>query len=94
VKFADPPVQGSATRDRRTGEIILKLVNPEFAPQTLPIEIEGVTSLEPTAEMITLAGRRDETNSISHSRNVVPVTSMLDGVKPVSPARCRGTAWS
>jgi alpha-N-arabinofuranosidase len=82
VKFADTPVQGSATRDSRTGEIILKLVNPEFAPQTLPIEIEGVTSLAPTAEMITLAGSPEDTNSITRPRNVVPVTTTLRGVKP------------
>jgi len=75
-------VQGSATRDSKTGEIIVKLVNPELTPQTLPIEIKGVTSLGSKATVITLAGKPEDTNSISHPRNVVPVATTLNGIKP------------
>jgi alpha-N-arabinofuranosidase len=82
LKAADTSVQGSATRDSKTGEIILKLVNPEPAPQTLPIEIKGVASLNPKATAITLAGKPEATNSIRHPKNVVPITATLDDVKP------------
>jgi alpha-N-arabinofuranosidase len=75
-------VQGCATRDSQTGEIIIKLVNPEVTPQSLSIEIKGVTSLKSKATVITLQGSSEDTNSISHPRNVVSVTTTLSGVKP------------
>ncbi|MEO7932609.1 MAG: alpha-L-arabinofuranosidase C-terminal domain-containing protein [Chthoniobacterales bacterium] len=79
----ETPVQGSATRDSKTGEIILKLVNPELTPQSLPIEIKGVSSLESKVMVITLAANPEETNSISQPRKVAPVTTTLNGVKRV-----------
>ena len=36
VTFTNTSVQGCATRDSQTGEIIVKLVNPEVTPQSLP----------------------------------------------------------
>ena len=75
-------VQGSATRDSKTGEIILKLVNPQPTEESLTIEIKGVHALDPEAGAITLAGAPEDTNSISHPRNVVPVASTMGGVKP------------
>jgi alpha-L-arabinofuranosidase len=82
VAPVETPVQGSATRDSKTGEIIVKLVNPELVPQTLPIEIKGVASLEPTATVTTLTAKPEDTNSIRSPKNVVPVTTALNGVKP------------
>jgi len=82
VTFADSSVQGCATRDSRTGEIIIKLVNPESTPQSLPIEIKGVGSVSSKAVVITLSGSPEDTNSISHPRNVTPVTTTLSGVQP------------
>jgi alpha-N-arabinofuranosidase len=82
VTFSNTSVQGCATRDSQTGEIIVKLVNPELTPQSLPIEIKGVTALASKATVITLAGNPEDTNSSSHPINVVPVTTTLSGVKP------------
>jgi alpha-L-arabinofuranosidase len=82
VTFANTSVQGCATRDSQTGEIIVKLVNPEVTPQSLPIEIKGATSLASQATVITLTGAPEDTNSIRHPRNVVPVTTTISGVKP------------
>ena len=82
VTFAKSSIQGCATRDSKTGEIIVKLVNPELTPQSLPIEIKGVTALDSKATVITLAGNPEDANSTSHPRNVVPVTTTLRGVKP------------
>jgi alpha-N-arabinofuranosidase len=78
----ETPVQGSATRDSQTGEIILKLVNPQPVDETLSIDIRGVASLASTAGMITLSGSPEDTNSIKRPRNVVPVTTALHDVKP------------
>jgi alpha-N-arabinofuranosidase len=85
VTPASTPVQGSATRDRRTGEIFVKLVNPQATDETLNLEIGGVKSLAPTAEMTTLSGSPEDTNSINRPRNVVPVTTTLREVRPQFP---------
>lgn len=82
VTFTNTSVQGCATRDSKTGEIIIKLVNPEVTPQPLPIEIKGVTSVESKATVITLSASPEDTNSIRRPKNVVPVTTTLSGVKP------------
>jgi alpha-N-arabinofuranosidase len=82
VTPSDTSVQGCATRDSQKGEIIVKLVNPELTPQSLSIEIKGVTSLASKATVITLAGNPEDTNSITHPTNVVPVTTTLRGIKP------------
>jgi alpha-N-arabinofuranosidase len=82
VTFSGTSVQGCATRDSQTGEIIVKLVNPESTPQSLPIEIKGVTSLKSKATVITLSASPEDTNSIRRPRNVVPVTTTLSGIKP------------
>jgi len=79
---ADTSIQGSATRDSLTGEMILKLVNPQPAAVTLNLQIKGVASLRLKATVITLSGCPEDTNSIQHPRNVVPVTTALSGVKP------------
>jgi len=75
-------VQGSATRDSRTGEIFLKLVNPLPTMEPLRLELKGVASLAATATVITLAGSPEDTNSIDRPRNVLPVTTTLRGVSP------------
>jgi alpha-L-arabinofuranosidase len=75
-------VQGSTTRDSKTGEIFLKLVNSQPTAEPLNIEIKGVASLASQASAITLAGFPEDTNSINRPRNVLPVTTTVSGVKP------------
>jgi alpha-N-arabinofuranosidase len=72
--------QGSATRDSKTGEIILKLVNPKPTGEPLYIEFKGVASLSSEGTAITLAGSPEDINSISRPRNVLPVTNALHHV--------------
>ena len=75
-------VQGCATWDAKTGEIFLKLVNPQATAEPLKIEINGVASLASKAHAIVLAGNLEGSNSITQPRKVVPVTSTVRGVKP------------
>jgi alpha-L-arabinofuranosidase len=82
VTTASTQIQGSATRDSRTGDIFVKLVNPQATDETINLEISGVKSLAGTAKMTTLSGSPEDTNSIKHPRNVIPVTTTLQGVKP------------
>ncbi len=75
-------VQGSATRDRKSGEIFVKLINPQATDETVTLEINGAKSLAATAEMTTLTGSPEDTNSLNRPRNVMPVKTTLRGVKP------------
>jgi alpha-N-arabinofuranosidase len=74
---ADSKLHGSATRDSRDGTLYLKLVNPEDVPRSLDIEVRGVRRLARRAEIETLSGALDATNSIENPRAVVPVASRL-----------------
>lgn len=73
-------IQSSATRDSKTGEINLKLVNPQAKAEVLRIHLNGVSTVKPTATAITLAAKPDATNSISDPNNVVPATSTANNV--------------
>jgi alpha-N-arabinofuranosidase len=79
---AETSVQGCATRDRSTGAIFVKLVNPATNSVSLSVAIDGVSSLASTATAITLAANPDDSNSISQPKQVVPVTKTIRGVKP------------
>jgi alpha-N-arabinofuranosidase len=83
VASAETSVQGSATRDSQTGEIILKLVNPHPTAESLNIEIKGVSSLDSKADAITLAGNPEDINSITEPKKVIPVTTTVRHLKPV-----------
>jgi alpha-N-arabinofuranosidase len=74
-------IQGSATRDSRTGEIIIKLVNAKPAAEPVVIQLNGVTSLGSKGTAITLSGRPEDSNSITLPRNIVPVTTPLEHIK-------------
>jgi alpha-N-arabinofuranosidase len=75
-------VQGCATRDSKTGEIIVKLVNPQTNAVPLKIEISGVASLASEATAITLSGNPDDSNSITQPKKIVPIAKTVRGVKP------------
>jgi alpha-N-arabinofuranosidase len=79
---AGTSVQGCATRDSRTGEIFLKLVNPATNAVSLNVEIKGATSLASKATVITLAANPDDSNSITQPKRVVPVTKTFPGIGP------------
>ncbi len=76
-------LQGSVTRDSKTGTVYVKLVNPQATAQSLQIELKGLRTLAPTAEVETLSADRAATNSLADPRKVFPVSSTLSGVKPV-----------
>ena len=75
-------VQGCATRDSKTGEIFIKVVNPQATAETLNIEINGVASVASKGSAIVLAGNPDDSNSITEPRKIIPVTTTIRGIKP------------
>jgi len=77
VAWLETSVQGAATRNSKTGEIFLKLVNPQPNAESLKIELKGLASLASKASATTLAGNPEDTNSIRDPRNVIPVTTTV-----------------
>jgi alpha-L-arabinofuranosidase len=82
VQASDTSIQAAATRDRKTGEIFIKLVNPEPKPELLQVELKGIASLASKGSVITLAANPEETNSIEHPKTVVPTTTTLVRPQP------------
>jgi alpha-N-arabinofuranosidase len=82
VGATETSVQGAATRDSRTREIFIKLINPQPRPESLQIELKGIAPLASKASVITLAAAPEETNSIEHPQNVVPVITTLARLQP------------
>ena len=89
---AETSVQGCATRDSQTGEIFLKLVNPQTNAVPLNIEINGVAALASKGTAITLAGNPEDSNSITQPKKIVPLTTRCAASNPYSPTPCRRTA--
>src|SRR6185369_11789741 len=46
ITSSDTAVQGSATRDSKTGEFFIKLVNPQPTEESLRVEIKGIPSVD------------------------------------------------
>ena len=80
---ANPPLHYSVTKDARTGEIFLKIVNTQSAPMPVNITLRGIKSLASEATAITLsAPDSDDSNAINAPDHVVPVTTTLRDLKP------------
>ena len=70
------------TKDSKTGALTIKMVNVTETPQTTAITIDGAPGLAPIGNAITLAGKPEETNSITDRTHLVPVQSEVQGVGP------------
>ena len=74
-----PSLYASATRDDKTGEIILKAVNPAANAEPAEIELIGLSRVESEAKTITLAGDDlDEVNSMDEPGKISPVESRFE----------------
>ena len=82
TEVANSSVQGCATRDSRSEELFIKLVNPLPAAEQLNIQLKGVKSLAPSATALTLRGDPDDSNSITAPRKIVPEETTVRDLKP------------
>jgi len=88
----NPKLFFDATRDSRTGKIILKLVNSLGTPQPVKVEISGVAAVEAEGEAVVLkADRPDDTNSIQEPDKSFPSRKRWTGSERTSPANSRPT---
>jgi alpha-L-arabinofuranosidase len=83
-----PRVYASAARDEKTGEIILKVVNPGGEPTEVAIQLDGVAQVPGSAHATVLTGARDDlVNSFDQPAAVAPVTETVSGIGPAFQRR-------
>jgi alpha-L-arabinofuranosidase len=82
VTITGTPLLTSVTRQRKTGVIFVKHVNPDTTPQTVTVTLQGVRTVAPTATVTTLAAAPEATNALEKPVEVMPVTKKISGVKP------------
>ena len=82
ASLAGSPLHYSVTRDRKSGALTVKLVNPQASPQTVRIDVKGVRGVKSSATETVLAALPTETNSMEAPEKVVPATRKVSGVKP------------
>ncbi len=76
-----PTVFYSATKDSKTGNIYLKVVNTLGKEQSVQIKLNGDVKLAKEATLVEVKGEKPEdTNSITDPENIVPVTTQIKGV--------------
>jgi alpha-L-arabinofuranosidase len=72
----------SAARDEKTGEVIVKVVNPGGTATQASISLPGIARLQPTGQAITLAGNLSDEDSMGTPAQVLPLTTPVSGVGP------------
>lgn len=71
----------SATRDRKSGIVYLKIVNTAGASRRVQVQISGAKKIHPKAEAVVLAGATlEDTNSLERPRQVVPRVEKVEGL--------------
>jgi alpha-N-arabinofuranosidase len=79
-----PTLFYSATKDEKTGIVYLKVVNTTGKMQSITINLKGAAKISPNATLIVIKGNKPEdTNSVADPEKIVPVTSTINGIKPV-----------
>ena len=77
-----PGVFALGGRMDKSGQIILKAVNPGSTPLAATFRVEGASKIKPRARVITLAGNPNDENTLDDFNKVVPVESTFDGAAP------------
>lgn len=81
LQGAGPLLFYSVTRDTAHGRLYLKVVNASSTPQKIGIQLAGNGSVAGTATLTSLSGHSmEETNSLAHPQQIVPVKSTVRGV--------------
>ncbi len=69
------PLYATASRDEKTGEVIVKVVNVSTTPQTLKVDLSGATAR--FAKALVLTGEPTDENTLDAPRRVAPQESVL-----------------
>lgn len=70
-----------ATRDSQSGVIYLKLVNCSGSAQPIQVKLNGVPTIRPEGELVSLVGASlNDTNSIEDPKRIIPRTESVAGL--------------
>jgi alpha-N-arabinofuranosidase len=72
------PLYATASRDKATGEVILKLVNVTDEPIDAKIRIAGAGTIAAQAKAIVLTGERLDQNSVAEPTKIAPHEETID----------------
>jgi alpha-N-arabinofuranosidase len=67
----------TSSQDAKTGDVILKVVNPQTTAQTVEVDIKGVAMVNKSATQIVLTGDATAVNTVAKPENVSAVTSTI-----------------
>jgi len=76
-----PALFTSAVRDEKSGDMILKVVNPGDSASDVTIKLNGAGRLQPIGWATILAGAFIDENPVGKPASVVPRESMVSGVQ-------------
>jgi alpha-L-arabinofuranosidase len=77
-----PALFASAVRDEKTGETILKVVNPGSDARDATIKLSGVKDVVNSGKSTILSGNRLDENQVDQPATVVPRHGIVTGVAP------------
>ena len=76
-----PSVYAGSTRDKRTGDVIIKIVNFDDAPQSVRIDLQGVSKIGGSARGEILAGQPGDINTVDNPTNIFPKPFTINDVE-------------
>jgi len=82
---APSPIYTTASRDTKTGDIILKVVNVESEPKLVTVNLQGAKDVAKTATAIVLTGNPADMNSIEEPEKVAPKTVKVPNISNAFP---------
>lgn len=77
------PIYSTASRDEKTGDVIVKVINVSSGPQLLHVAMDGATRVEKTVTAQVLTGQPNDENTLDAPQLVAPRTVTLTGAAPV-----------
>nr|WP_129730324.1 alpha-L-arabinofuranosidase C-terminal domain-containing protein [Parabacteroides goldsteinii] len=81
--------------DKQTNEVVIKLVNGENTPWNTSINLSNMKSVQAEGTQITLSGvDPDDENSFANPEKVVPVETVLKGIKPSFEMVCQPNSFT
>lgn len=76
------PIFATASRDAKTGDVILKVVNVSGSALPLEVNLEGVGHVAPEARGWTISGTPDDVNTVAEPTKVAPKPIRLTDAAP------------
>jgi alpha-L-arabinofuranosidase len=71
------PLYATASREEKSGEVIIKVVNAAAAPQRLKVILQGLSAVKNQARLEELAGEQTVMNSLAEPQKIAPKSTTI-----------------